>query len=216
MTTANLTLIPVQFHGDTLDAFSSDGRVWVSLRRCCENIGVDFASQLTKLRGKSWACVAEITTHDNSGRRQPLTMIDLESLPMWLATIDERKVKSGVRERLVRYQKEAAKVLADHFFPAAPPSLPQPPRRMGLLDRIMQQYQAHREVEALKADLSAHQQRITVMQQELRAKEIAVRVKEIALLEMAIEAYDDPPGTYALYHSIRRNSEARQANTISE
>jgi hypothetical protein len=56
-------------------------------------------------------------------------MIDLESLPMWLACIDERKVPEHVRPKLIRYQKEVKSVLAAHFFGTArPPALPaQPP-----------------------------------------------------------------------------------------
>ena len=38
-------------------------------------------------------------------------MIHIDCLPMWLATIDARKVKEAIREKLARYQKEAAKVL---------------------------------------------------------------------------------------------------------
>lgn len=38
---------------------------------------------------------------------------------MWLANIHENKVKEEVRPKLVRYQQECAKVLADHFFKKA-------------------------------------------------------------------------------------------------
>lgn len=117
-------LVRVSFHGDTLEAVKDGERVWVSLRRCCENLGLAIQPQHEKLKSKPWACVTEIVIHDASGRQQPLTMIDLDTLPGWLFSIDGRKVKEPVREKLARYQREAARVLADHFFGrarAAPP-----------------------------------------------------------------------------------------------
>ncbi|MCZ2341483.1 MAG: phage antirepressor N-terminal domain-containing protein [Bacteroidales bacterium] len=113
----NKQLVTVDFYGDTLEAVQSpDGKVWVSLRRCCENLGIDPKTQFRKLRSKSWACVVEITTHDSTGRQQPAAVLSLDTVPMWLATIDPRRVKESVRDKLIRYQKECAKVLADHFF----------------------------------------------------------------------------------------------------
>lgn len=118
-------LVKVPFHGDELDAIqAADGKVFVSLRRCCENLGLGFSNQLKKLRAKSWACVVENTTHDAGGRIQPLVMIDLRTLTMWLGNVEPRKVKAEIREKLVRYQNECADALHDHFFkPAAPPPL---------------------------------------------------------------------------------------------
>lgn len=119
-------MIPVVFHGDTLHAVRDPGgKVWVSLRRCCENLGLAFFAQLRKMKSKPWACVTEIVTHDSTGRSQAMAMIELDALPMWLATIDARKVDESLREKLALYQKDAARVLADHFFGRradAPPS----------------------------------------------------------------------------------------------
>jgi prophage antirepressor-like protein len=46
---------------DTLDAIERDGKVWVSLRRCCETLGLDLSTQLRKLKAKAWASVVEMT-----------------------------------------------------------------------------------------------------------------------------------------------------------
>lgn len=111
-------LVHVPFHGDTLDATrDASGRVWVSLRRCCDNLGLAVQSQLTKLKGKAWACVTEIVMQapgDTQSRAH--ACIDLETLPGWLFSIDARKVAEGAREKLSRYQREAARVLAEHFI----------------------------------------------------------------------------------------------------
>lgn len=109
-------LVKVQFYGDELEAVEQDGRVRVSIRRFCDNLGLDFSSQLQKLKGKAWAVVGEITTTGPDGKQYTTACIDLDTLPGWLFSIDARKVKEQVREKLARYQKEAARILADHFL----------------------------------------------------------------------------------------------------
>jgi hypothetical protein len=138
-------LVKVQFHGDMLDAVQDgDGKVWVSLRRCCENLGLSIQGQHSKLKNKPWACIKEILIHDASGREQPATMLHLDTLPMWLASIEPNKVKAAIREKLVKYQKECAKVLAAHFLPkqATKPADAQPESIAGLRDLLISEVMA--------------------------------------------------------------------------
>lgn len=110
-------LVKVQFQGDTLDALKDDaGVVWVSLRRCCENLGVSTQGQLKKLKSKAWAVINEKFMTGPDGKAYAVVMLSLESVPMWLATIDARKVEGHVREKLAVYQKRCAAVLAEHFL----------------------------------------------------------------------------------------------------
>lgn len=105
------------FHGDELDVLRDADRVWISVRRVCEALGVSLQGQLAKLREKPWASIKLILTQvPGDEQRRELAMLDLDSLPMWLATIEPGRVGEGVREKLVRYQREAAAVLRDHFL----------------------------------------------------------------------------------------------------
>jgi hypothetical protein len=61
-----------------------------------------------------------MTVHDVSGRQQEAFLIDLDTLPMWLATIDVSRVAEGVRPKLIRFQKECVQVLLDHYFGKPP------------------------------------------------------------------------------------------------
>jgi hypothetical protein len=114
----------VPFHGDMLQAVRDEGGVWVALRPMCEALGVSVQSQLAKLRSKGWACVRLIVTHDASGRAQEMVTVSLDTVPMWLATIEASRVGETVRAKLGRYQCDAARVLAAHFLPRATPALP--------------------------------------------------------------------------------------------
>ena len=109
-------VIQVPFHGDVIEAVKDGDNVMVALRRPCESLGIDFSGQLQKLKRKKWATVEEISTVGIDGKTRQMTCLSLKSLPMWLATIDDRKVKPEVRDKLARYQEEAATVLADHFL----------------------------------------------------------------------------------------------------
>lgn len=106
----------VKFYGEEIEATRSDGAVWVSLRRCCESLGVDYASQYTKLKKKRWCRIVLNAIPDARGRSQDTVMIHVDSLPMWLATIEPSRVLPQLRDWLVKWQVEAAAVLRDHFY----------------------------------------------------------------------------------------------------
>lgn len=128
----NKDLIRVDFHGDVIDCLEENGKVWVSIRRVCESLSIDFARQLKKLKAKAWACVDLKAIHDTTGREQDAAMLDLDSLPMWLATIESSRVAEAVRPKLVEYQKECARVLRDHFFGKAKEAEPIDPLEANL------------------------------------------------------------------------------------
>jgi len=109
--------VKVPFYGDTIEAIKTeDSKVFVSLKRVCLSLGVDVNSQRQKLANCAWATTAIITAVAEDGKSRQLTMIDLESLPMWLVTINPGKVAPEIREKLVRYQKEAKAVLSAWFL----------------------------------------------------------------------------------------------------
>lgn len=131
--TAAPAVVHVPFHGDTIDATRApDGRVWVSVSRVCEALGLGYSSQLQKLKEKPWATVTLIVMVAADGKSRETACLDLDALPMWLATIDTRRVKGAAREKLVVYQREAARVLRDYFL-GARSSEPEPPTVSGVV-----------------------------------------------------------------------------------
>lgn len=107
----------VSFAGTELDCVQKDGEVFVSLRRACEGIGIDYASQYTKLKEQHWAVVVMNTTTGSDGKNYNMTMINLDTLAMWLATIQSSRVAEEIRPQLEMYQKEVVKVIRQYFFP---------------------------------------------------------------------------------------------------
>ena len=112
----NTELVRVEFRGDTLEAVQKDGEVWVSIKRCCEVLGVDVEGQRKKLKKQAWATTDMMSVVAEDGKGRELAMIALKSLPQWLVTIYASKVKPELRAKLALFQKEAADVLAAHFL----------------------------------------------------------------------------------------------------
>ncbi len=111
-------IVKFEFHGNVLDCVKEGEDLWVSVRRMCEPLGIADRPQREKLHNKSWARGTLIVSPDARGRNQSQFFLHIDSVPMWLATIDENRVAEEVRPMLVKFQLEAAKVLRDHFFGA--------------------------------------------------------------------------------------------------
>lgn len=120
-------LATVDFHGDTLEAVKDEnGTVWVSVKRISECLGLNSIAQIRKLKRKAWAVEAQKASTGPDGKLYSTTMIDLATLPGWLFSLDARRVKPEAKDKLIRYQRECAKVLADYFLRQSEPPPPAP------------------------------------------------------------------------------------------
>lgn len=145
----------VSFHGDDLQAVREGDRVWVVLKRACEALGLTDQSQATKLKDKAWATTTMVVAVAEDGKNRELFCLDLDCLPMWLATIDASRVSEEARERLTLYQLECAKALRNYFF--AKPSAPAIPT--NLRDALL-----------LAADLEGERMRLAAVVEEQAPK----------------------------------------------
>lgn len=121
------------FQGDSLNVLRDGDRLQVVVRGICDGLGLGYSSQLQKLKDKEWATVTLIVTVAEDGKAREMAMIDLDSLPMWLATIEPSRVAPHVRPKLVAYQRDVARVLRDHFFGAKS----QAPDSTALIGRLV-------------------------------------------------------------------------------
>lgn len=120
---AQSQMMTVQFDGDTLEACGTSREdAQVSIRRVCDALGISTEKQLAKLKRKAWATLTQRVMVADDGKPREHAMLALKSLPMWLATIDARRVKECVREKLARYQQHCHDVLAAHFLGIGKPA----------------------------------------------------------------------------------------------
>jgi hypothetical protein len=109
----------VWFYDDELIAAQLlDGAIFVSFRRLCENLDVDRRGQIRRVERHAvlskGLIVLDIQTE---GGTQPTQCLRLDLLPLWLSGIQVSRVKEEMREKLTRYQEEAAVVLWEAFKP---------------------------------------------------------------------------------------------------
>jgi hypothetical protein len=117
-------LVPVPVPGaDDLLATQFDGHRWAALKPMCDTLGIDYSAQLKRLKGRSWAVVAVTPITAADGKTYQTTVVDSATIPLWLATIDERRVTPEARAKLIAYQREAREALDAYFNQrlAAPP-----------------------------------------------------------------------------------------------
>lgn len=118
----------VDFYGDELTAVLVQAgerrQIYVPLRPICELLGIDWSSQLQRLRRDAVLSteikgVVVITTPSDSsvgGGPQEMISLPLDYLNGWLFGINAARVREEIRGRLVRYQRECYRVLADAFL----------------------------------------------------------------------------------------------------
>lgn len=89
-----------------------DGRPAVVIRFLCENLQIDTAAQVARIRRTE--VMAEdlaFARVETEGGPQRMAVLVLHSVPMWLATIDPKRVEPELRPEIVRYRREVYDVL---------------------------------------------------------------------------------------------------------
>lgn len=105
----------IPFHGQVIQSVEVDGKPYVVFRPLVESLGLGYGSQTQKLKGKSWATVTNIVTVGADGRSREMSCVDLRTLTMWLATIDENRVSEEARPLVVAYQSEVADAIESYW-----------------------------------------------------------------------------------------------------
>ncbi len=130
----------VDFYGDELLAGQlADGTILVPMRPIADALGLDWSSQIKRLRrdpilAEALQWVVITTTH--RGEQRTLCL-PLDLLPGWLFGISSARVKPDLKEKIIRYRRECFRVLWDAFkgdvVPTAPPPSDLNPAEQALL-----------------------------------------------------------------------------------
>jgi hypothetical protein len=172
-------IVEVPFYAELVQAVREGETVWVIVKRVCEALGIADQSQAAKLKEKAWATTTLIVAVAEDGKNREVFCLDLDSLPMWLATIEPSRVKEEARFKLAAYQRECARVLRDHFFGRkAEPISGTPPEFAALV--IAQLADLRQQVSDI-----ANRSTVTVTRQEARL--LAGRIARAGALQARFE-----------------------------
>lgn len=108
-------LIPFDFHGDKLLLVAAGGQPQIVLKPAIEAIGLDYWTQIEKLRARSWAVTGQSPATGSDGKTYQMLTCTVRTFLMLLATVDERRVAKDVRPKLVAYQAEVADAIEAYW-----------------------------------------------------------------------------------------------------
>ena len=107
--------INVPFRGTDLYVVNHNGEPYTPMRPIIDGMGMDWASQFTKLKQRFKSTVVEITMVAADGKSRSMICLALRKLAAWLNTISPNKVKPEIRERVIQYQDECDDVLYEYW-----------------------------------------------------------------------------------------------------
>jgi hypothetical protein len=133
MSQDNPTLISVPFHGDTIIYIATADGEFVPVTPLCTRLALNERGQIQRLNRDPDLWGACVIHAPSAGGTQEMNCIPRNRVAFFLATIDAKRVKPEVREKLRLYQREAADVLDRHFRKKAADTA----TRIGELERML-------------------------------------------------------------------------------
>ncbi len=108
----------VKFNNQQVPVFFHNEKPYVVMKPICENIGLDWRSQLKRIKRNQVLNqgVVMMTTPSVKGDQDSVAL-PLGMLNGWLMGVDANKVRPEIKDTLIKYQLECYDVLYQHFMP---------------------------------------------------------------------------------------------------
>ena len=110
----------VRFNGERITAIRESGKIYVSVKNVCNNLGMNenqFKTQRDKINNDEFLKVGRKFSPLDTGFGIKETMLlELDYLPIWLAKINPSRFSEELKKQLIEYQLKAKDVLADEFL----------------------------------------------------------------------------------------------------
>ncbi len=133
-------LSTVQFHNQSLVTFEQDGIYYTAMKPICENIGLDWAAQYSRINRddvlSSIILMIRIVAED--GKNREMACLPIDYLNGWLFGIDVKRVKPEIRDLLITYKKECYKALSDYWMKGKAERKTTTDERTGLRQAVSQ------------------------------------------------------------------------------
>lgn len=151
-------VVAVPFLSGHIPCFMDNGEPMVILKPIVEDVmGLSWPRQYAKLSADQTACVAfkaiQVPGDDQVRRHMG---VSLETFAVWLARLQPSRVAPEARETVVAYQREAARVLRNHFFGRPAEVAKKPASGIALLEEMVSELRAqHERTAVLEAKVEA-------------------------------------------------------------
>lgn len=107
----NLTPVTLPLSVGDVQTVDVDGDPFIVFRHAVDTLGISYSRQVKKLKERSWSnCVVKATVAEDEKIRDML-VVNVPTFLMWLGGVNENRVASEVRPRLIAYQRETMDVV---------------------------------------------------------------------------------------------------------
>lgn len=111
-----VSTINVPFHGAELYVVNHNGEPYTPMKPIVEGMGMDWASQFTKIKQRFKTSIVKITMQlPGDEQRREIICLALRKLAGWLQTISPNKVRPEIRDKVIQYQEECDDVLYEYW-----------------------------------------------------------------------------------------------------
>jgi hypothetical protein len=160
-------VVSVPFLGGHIPCFVMGDEPMVILKPIVEDVmGLSWPRQYAKLSADQTACVAftAIQLPGDTQARQVMG-VSLETFTLWLGGLQPSRVAPEARETVVRYRREAARALRNHFFGSRTEVARRPDGDLDMIQNMLDALRQQREA------MRAQQQRMAVVEAKVSAIE---------------------------------------------
>jgi hypothetical protein len=113
----------VKFYDDELVAVQDAGGIYVAVKHMCDALGLNVRGQQQRINRhkilsdgfRTLTILTEPAPDGRGGGPQRTNMLRADLVPLWLSGVSVRGIKPELREKMERFQKEAAAVLWEAF-----------------------------------------------------------------------------------------------------
>lgn len=110
----------IKFNGDKILTIRESGKIYVSVKNVCNNLGMNKNQKDTQVKKVSNDATLKgalkLTHLETNGGMQQVLMLELDYLPLWLAKINPARFNEELKNKLLDYQLHCKDILADEFF----------------------------------------------------------------------------------------------------
>lgn len=92
-----------------------DGAPHIVLKPAIDELGLDYSTQLAKLRSRSWATVGQSPMVADDGKVRSMAVVPVRTFLMLLATVNENRVAEQHRGTLIAFQNETADAIEAYW-----------------------------------------------------------------------------------------------------
>ncbi|ACA32543.1 putative antirepressor protein [Histophilus somni 2336] len=116
--TTQVSTQTISFNNQALVTFEQNGTHYTAMKPICENIGLDWASQYSRIKRDDIlnSTIVIITTVAEDSKIREMLCLPIDYLNGWLFGIDVNRCKPEIRETLIKYKKECYAALHDYWF----------------------------------------------------------------------------------------------------